>query len=82
MGLDGSGPGTGWRERVTFFRVLGSEWVGFGRGCTAGGVRWGVRGKSGKQYGEREAMAVGSESARGGRLFARETVLGAPGNLK
>ncbi len=31
VGLDGSGPGNGWHGRVTFFRVRGSEWVGFGR---------------------------------------------------
>ena len=36
VGLDGSGPGNGWHGRVTFFRVRGSEWVGFGRGFTAG----------------------------------------------
>ena len=36
VGLDGSGPGNGWHGRVTFFRVRGSESVGFGRGCAAG----------------------------------------------
>ena len=36
VGLDGSGPGNAWRARVTFFRVRGSKWVGFGRGGAAG----------------------------------------------
>ena len=39
VGLDGSGPGNGWHGRVTFFRVRGSEWVGFGRSGRGAQVR-------------------------------------------
>ena len=39
VGLDGSGPGNGWHARVTFFRVRGSERVGFGRWGAAGVYR-------------------------------------------
>ena len=51
---------------------VGRVWA---RGCGRG-VRWGARGKLAKQYGERKAMAIGSESgagagcSRGRRLWA------------
>ena len=69
--------GNGWRGRVTLFsgtgERIGRDWP---RLCGRV-VRWGVRGKSGKQYGEHKAMAVGSESGagagcwRGRRFWAR-----------
>ena len=40
---------------------MGRDWP---RLCRRG-VRWGVRGILGEQYGERKAMAVGSESGAG-----------------
>ena len=52
------------REGDAFFGVLGSEWAGCGRGCAAG-VCWDVRGTLAEQYGERKAMAVGSELGAG-----------------
>ena len=79
-GWMGQGRGNGWRGRVTFFRVLGREWIGFGaRGCGRG-VRWGARGKLAKQYGERMAIAVGSELGAGagcwrGRRFWAHLVI-------
>ena len=80
VGLDGSGPGNGWHGRVTFFSGTG-ERVGrvWARVCGRG-VRWGVRGKLGKQYGERKAMAAGPESGAGagcsrGRRFRAHLVI-------
>ena len=60
--------GTGERVGRVWARVCGR------------GVRWGVRGKLGKQYGERKAMAVGSEWGAGagcwrGRRFWAHLVI-------
>ena len=81
VGLDGSGPGNGWRARVTFFRVRGSEWVGFGgwgaaRICVgASGGHWLSNMANARRWPQVQSWARGQ--AVGG-----ETVLGAPSNLK
>ena len=64
-GLDGAGLGNGWHGRVTFFRVRGSEWVGFGRGGAAGVCIGTSGGNLAKQNGERKEMAVVQSWARG-----------------
>ena len=50
VGLDGSGPGNGWRGRVTFFRVLGSEWVAEMRDGVWHPTRWSLGGRSNHRW--------------------------------
>jgi len=64
-GMDGAGPGNGWRGRVTLLSGArereGQVWA---RVC-GWGVRWGVRRTLAKQYGERKAMVIVSQMGAG-----------------
>ena len=53
------------RESDVFFGVRGREWVGCGRWCAAGVSVGASGGTLAKPYGERKAMAVGSELGAG-----------------